>query len=225
MLEDISFLGFGPFVSQPGQALEILFVNHNMREIGGLPLADGMQGSRHAGLPHGRIWVCLEGRATLESVRCHWICLVAESYRARDCSRFWPGLLSFSLLSSRPWRRSRTGTTPFARWTKVPQVAVMRLREILKRELAPADRKMVLTKLGEALLAAEKPEEALKILEDPLLQDVPVTNLLARASHGGPATLAGSARSLSKRCSSTAFAIPQRSDFRPGRSAPGIPAL
>src|SRR5213596_624236 len=31
----------------------------------------------------------------------------------------------------------------------VPQVAVMRLREILKRELAPADRKMVLTKLGE----------------------------------------------------------------------------
>ena len=57
----------------------------------------------------------------------------------------------------------------------VPQVAVMRLREILKRELAPADRKVVLTKLGEALLAAEEPEEALKILDDPLLQDVPVT--------------------------------------------------
>jgi len=57
----------------------------------------------------------------------------------------------------------------------VPQVAVMRLREILKRELAPADRKVALTKLGEALLAAEEPEEALKILEDPLLQDVPVT--------------------------------------------------
>ena len=57
----------------------------------------------------------------------------------------------------------------------VPQVAVMRLREILKRELAPADKKAVLTKLGEALLAAQEPEEALKILEDPLLQDVPVT--------------------------------------------------
>jgi outer membrane protein assembly factor BamD (BamD/ComL family) len=57
----------------------------------------------------------------------------------------------------------------------VPQVAVMRLREILKRELASADKKTVLTKLGEALLAAEEPEEALKILDDPLLKDVPVT--------------------------------------------------
>src|SRR5205807_360835 len=36
----------------------------------------------------------------------------------------------------------------------VPQVAVMRLRSILKRPLTPADHAIVLAKLGEALLAA-----------------------------------------------------------------------
>src|ERR1051326_9081861 len=40
----------------------------------------------------------------------------------------------------------------------VPQVAVMRLRNILKRPLDPADHKIALAKLGEALLAAEEPE-------------------------------------------------------------------
>lgn len=57
----------------------------------------------------------------------------------------------------------------------VPQVAVMRLRNILKRPLNPADHKIALAKLGEALLAAEEPEEALKILDDPSLQDLPAT--------------------------------------------------
>ncbi|HEX4640343.1 MAG TPA: tetratricopeptide repeat protein [Chthoniobacterales bacterium] len=57
----------------------------------------------------------------------------------------------------------------------IPQVAVMRLRNVLKGQLAPADRKIALAKLGEALLASEEPEEALKILEDPTLQDLPAT--------------------------------------------------
>ena len=57
----------------------------------------------------------------------------------------------------------------------VPQVAVMRLRNILQRQLAPADHKIVLAKFGEALLAADEPEEALKVLEDPTLQDLPAT--------------------------------------------------
>jgi outer membrane protein assembly factor BamD (BamD/ComL family) len=57
----------------------------------------------------------------------------------------------------------------------VPQVAVMRLRNVLKQQLTPADHKIALAKLGEALLAAEEPEEALKILEDPTLQDLPAT--------------------------------------------------
>ena len=57
----------------------------------------------------------------------------------------------------------------------VPQVAVMRLRNILKRPLDPADHKTALAKLGEALLAAEEPDEALKILDDPSLQDLPAT--------------------------------------------------
>jgi predicted negative regulator of RcsB-dependent stress response len=62
----------------------------------------------------------------------------------------------------------------------VPQVAVMRLRNILKRALPPADQQTVLAKLGEALLASGEPEEALKVLEDPVVQDLPAT-LLWRA--------------------------------------------
>jgi outer membrane protein assembly factor BamD (BamD/ComL family) len=55
----------------------------------------------------------------------------------------------------------------------VPQVAVMRLREVLKRALTPADKKIAGAKLGEALLAAGEAGEALKVLEDPALQDLP----------------------------------------------------
>jgi len=62
----------------------------------------------------------------------------------------------------------------------VPQVAVMRLRNVLKHALAPADKKTVLAKLGEALLASDEPAEALKVLDDPTLQDLPAT-LLWRA--------------------------------------------
>jgi outer membrane protein assembly factor BamD (BamD/ComL family) len=62
----------------------------------------------------------------------------------------------------------------------VPQVAVMRLRNVLKHPLAPADKKTVLAKLGEALLASDEPAEALKVLDDPTLQDLPAT-LLWRA--------------------------------------------
>jgi len=53
----------------------------------------------------------------------------------------------------------------------VPQVAVMRLRKVLESDLTAADKKTVTAKLGEALLAAGEPEEALKVLEDPALQD------------------------------------------------------
>lgn len=59
----------------------------------------------------------------------------------------------------------------------VPQVAVMRLRKILEGELAAADKKTVTAKLGEALLAAGEPEDALKVLEDPGLQDLPAIRL------------------------------------------------
>jgi lipopolysaccharide biosynthesis regulator YciM len=57
----------------------------------------------------------------------------------------------------------------------VPQVAVMRLRDILGRALPPGDKKVVLAKLGEALLASGEPAEALKVLDDPGLQDLPAT--------------------------------------------------
>ncbi|MEY2499379.1 MAG: hypothetical protein QOD12_2935 [Verrucomicrobiota bacterium] len=55
----------------------------------------------------------------------------------------------------------------------VPQVAVLRLRTLLKSELAPEERKAATAKLGEALLAADEAEEALKILAEPGLQDLP----------------------------------------------------
>jgi outer membrane protein assembly factor BamD (BamD/ComL family) len=54
----------------------------------------------------------------------------------------------------------------------IPQVAVMRLRSILKRDLGPEDRKTVSAKLGEALLAADDAEQALKVLGDPALDDL-----------------------------------------------------
>jgi tetratricopeptide (TPR) repeat protein len=57
----------------------------------------------------------------------------------------------------------------------VPQVAIMRLRDILKRDLTAADKKTATAKLGEALLAAGDAGEALKVLEDPALQDLPAT--------------------------------------------------
>ena len=57
----------------------------------------------------------------------------------------------------------------------IPQVAVMRLRNILKGQLSPADRKLALAKLGEALLLSEEPDEALKVLDDPILEDIPAT--------------------------------------------------
>ncbi|HYJ06927.1 MAG TPA: tetratricopeptide repeat protein, partial [Chthoniobacterales bacterium] len=53
----------------------------------------------------------------------------------------------------------------------VPQVAVMRLRKLLENDLAAAEKKTITAKLGEALLAAGEPEEALKMLEDPALKD------------------------------------------------------
>ncbi|HEX8077115.1 MAG TPA: tetratricopeptide repeat protein [Chthoniobacterales bacterium] len=59
----------------------------------------------------------------------------------------------------------------------VPQVAVMRLRELLKAELPAADKKTVTAKLGEALLAAGDAEQALKVLDDPALQDLATTSL------------------------------------------------
>ncbi len=55
----------------------------------------------------------------------------------------------------------------------VPQVAVLQLRTLLKSDLAPAERKAATAKLGEALLAAGEAEEALKILVNASLQDLP----------------------------------------------------
>lgn len=55
----------------------------------------------------------------------------------------------------------------------VPQVAVLRLRTLLKSDLAPEERKSATAKLGEALFAADQAEEALKILADTSLQDLP----------------------------------------------------
>jgi TolA-binding protein len=54
----------------------------------------------------------------------------------------------------------------------VPQAAVLRLRTLLKSDLAPEERKAATAKLGEALLAAGEAEEALEILQDSSLQDL-----------------------------------------------------
>ena len=57
----------------------------------------------------------------------------------------------------------------------VPQVAVVRLRDLLARDLAPADRDQATAKLGEALVAAGQPAEALKVLTGPAVLNLPGT--------------------------------------------------
>src|SRR5205807_9779395 len=59
----------------------------------------------------------------------------------------------------------------------VPQVAVMRLRNIFQRNLAATDKQTVTAKLGEALLASGEAEEGLKVLQDPALEDLPATSI------------------------------------------------
>jgi TolA-binding protein len=49
----------------------------------------------------------------------------------------------------------------------VPQVAVIRLRELLRGDLAAEERRVAIAKLGEALFAAGQTEEALRVLQDP----------------------------------------------------------
>lgn len=55
----------------------------------------------------------------------------------------------------------------------VPQVAVVRLREVLAGDVANDTRAAATAKLGEALVAAGQPEEALKILDDARLAGRP----------------------------------------------------
>jgi TolA-binding protein len=58
----------------------------------------------------------------------------------------------------------------------VPQVAVLRLRALLSRDLAPDQRRDATAKLGEALLAAGDAEQALEtLLQDPALSALPAT--------------------------------------------------
>ncbi|MEY2480333.1 MAG: hypothetical protein QOI04_1260 [Verrucomicrobiota bacterium] len=54
----------------------------------------------------------------------------------------------------------------------VPDVAVVRLREILNSPLSEEDRRLATEKLAEALLASNRPAEALQVLEDPALRDL-----------------------------------------------------
>ncbi len=57
----------------------------------------------------------------------------------------------------------------------VPQVAVVRLRALLATKLSAAERTAVNAKLGEALIAAEEPAQALPILAEPPVRDLPET--------------------------------------------------
>jgi TolA-binding protein len=76
----------------------------------------------------------------------------------------------------------------------VPQVAVLRLRAFLSRDLAPDQRRDATEKLGEALLAAGEAEEALQTLQDPALSALPATRFcraqaLATLEHWAEALL------------------------------------
>lgn len=55
----------------------------------------------------------------------------------------------------------------------VPQVSVLRLEDLLKEDLAPAERAAARDKLAEALLATERPAEALRLLDESSTKDPP----------------------------------------------------
>jgi len=57
----------------------------------------------------------------------------------------------------------------------VSQVAVVRLRALLSGKLSAEDHRAASAKLGEALVASHQPDEALKVLNDPSLRDLPAT--------------------------------------------------
>lgn len=61
----------------------------------------------------------------------------------------------------------------------VPQVAVVRLRALLGDDsLSAEERRNALSKLAEALLAAEQPNECLQVLVDPAVRDLPASTFL-----------------------------------------------
>jgi TolA-binding protein len=71
----------------------------------------------------------------------------------------------------------------------VPEVAVARLHALLSKNPPTADWREIAGKLGQALIAADQPAEALKLLEDPRLRDLAASKFWrgqALASLGRP---------------------------------------
>jgi len=60
----------------------------------------------------------------------------------------------------------------------VPEVAVVRLRALLADKLSAEEKRVAMTKLGEALVGSGQPAEALTILNDPVCRDLPATKFL-----------------------------------------------
>ena len=67
----------------------------------------------------------------------------------------------------------------------VPDVAIVRLREILNTPLSEAERRLANEKLAEALVAADQPDEALRTLDDPALRDLPETRFFRAQALAG----------------------------------------
>lgn len=67
----------------------------------------------------------------------------------------------------------------------VPQVAVVRLRELLTTKLPDDTRRAALLKLAESLIAAGQPNDALQVISDPLLQQAHEANFLRAQALAG----------------------------------------
>lgn len=85
----------------------------------------------------------------------------------------WVAILMFADPAQAAFPELETAAHPMDEG--VPQVAVVRLRAVLGGELAMEERRAASAKLGEALLAAGEAEEALKVLQDPILTALPAT--------------------------------------------------
>src|SRR3712207_524187 len=65
----------------------------------------------------------------------------------------------------------------------VPQVAIVRLQQLLRSDLPQPERRIATLKLAQALIAAEQTSDALNLLTDPAIADVPEAKFFSAQAH------------------------------------------
>ena len=99
----------------------------------------------------------------------------------------------------------------------VPQVAVVRLRELLQQDLSAEEKQTALLKLAEALIASGQPNESLPVLDDPAVRETPEAKFFRAQALAALSRWERSAASLRGAGCEHERAISHRSHAGPGR--------